>query len=321
MKNTTFEIGKNVIDLQIAALKKLKREINSSFNDAVNAIIRCKSKVIICGVGKSGIIASKISATLSSVGTPSFTVSANDCSHGDMGRITKNDILILISNSGNTLELIDLIKYAKLNKIILICIVSKKNSKLYKSSNIKLLIPEAEEAGYGIVPTTSTTSQLSIGDALAIAVMKKKKFSKLDFKKFHPSGSLANKLKTAGDLMLIKKKIPFVEENQSLEKALQILNSKKLGFIVIIDRQNNTKGVFTDGDLKRLVRKKKKIYDLKIKSVMTKNLFSVEKNTLASDILMQMNKKKITNACVYSKENKRQTIGILHIHDLIKIFK
>ena len=321
MKNTTFEIGKNVIDLQIAALKKLKREINSSFNDAVNAIIKCKSKVIICGVGKSGIIASKISATLSSVGTPSFTVSANDCSHGDMGRITKNDILILISNSGNTSELIDLIKYAKLNKIILICIVSKKNSKLYKSSNIKLLIPEAEEAGYGIVPTTSTTSQLSIGDALAITVMKKKKFSKLDFKKFHPAGSLANKLKTAGDLMLTKKKIPFVNENQSLEKALEILNSKKLGFIVIIDRQNNTKGVFTDGDLKRLVRKKKKIYNLTIKSVMTKNLFSVEKNTLASDILMQMNKKKITNVCVYSKENKRQTIGILHIHDLIKIFK
>jgi arabinose-5-phosphate isomerase len=321
MKNTTFEIGKNVIDLQIAALKKLKREINSSFNDAVNAIIRCKSKVIICGVGKSGIIASKISATLSSVGTPSFTVSANDCSHGDMGRITKNDILILISNSGNTLELIDLIKYAKLNKIILICIVSKKNSKLYKSSNIKLLIPEAEEAGYGIVPTTSTTSQLSIGDALAIAVMKKKKFSKLDFKKFHPAGSLANKLKTAGDLMLTKKKIPFVNENQSLEEALHILNSKKLGFIVIIDRQNNTKGVFTDGDLKRLVRKKKKIYNLTIKSVMTKNLFSVEKNTLASDILMKMNKKKITNVCVYSEENKKETIGILHIHDLIKIFK
>ena len=321
MKNTTFEIGKNVIDLQIAALKKLKKEINSSFNDAVNAIIKCKSKVIICGVGKSGIIASKISATLSSVGTPSFTVSANDCSHGDLGRITKNDILILISNSGNTSELIDLIKYAKLNKIILICIVSKKNSKLYKSSNIKLLIPEAEEAGYGIVPTTSTTSQLSIGDALAIAVMKKKKFSKLDFKKFHPAGSLANKLKTAGDLMLTKKKIPFVNENQSLEKALEILNSKKLGFIVIIDRKNHTKGVFTDGDLKRLVRKKKEIYNLKIKSVMTKNLFSIEKNTLASDILMKMNKKKITNVCVYSEENKKETIGILHIHDLIKIFK
>jgi arabinose-5-phosphate isomerase len=321
MKNTTFEIGKNVIDLQIAALKKLKREINSSFSDAVNAIVKCKSKVIICGVGKSGIIASKISATLSSVGTPSFTVSANDCSHGDMGRITKNDILILISNSGNTLELIDLIKYAKLNKIILICIVSKKNSKLYKSSNIKLLIPEAEEAGYGIVPTTSTTTQLSIGDALAIAVMKKKNFSKLDFKKFHPSGSLANKLKTAEDLMLTKKKIPFVNENQSLQKTLHILNSKKLGFVLITDNQNLTKGIFTDGDLKRLIRKKREIYNLKVKSVMVKNPYSVEKNMLASDILMQMNKKKITNICVYDKENKHKTIGILHIHDLLKRFR
>jgi len=171
------------------------------------------------------------------------------------------------------------------------------------------------------VPTTSTTSQLSIGDALAIAVMKKRKFSKLDFKKFHPAGSLANKLKTAGDLMLTKKKIPFVNENQSLEKALEVLNSKKLGFIVIIDSKNHTKGIFTDGDLKRLVQKKKKIYNLKIKSVMTKNLYSVEKNTLALDILMKMNKKKITNVCVYSEENKKETIGILHIHDLIKISK
>jgi len=132
---------------------------------------------------------------------------------------------------------------------------------------------------------------------------------------------LANKLKTAGDLMLTKKKIPFVTENQSLEKALEVLNSKKLGFIVIINTKNHTKGIFTDGDLKRLVRKKKEIYNLKIKSVMTKNLFSVEKNTLASDILMKMNKKKITNVCVYNKENKKETIGILHIHDLIKIFK
>jgi len=321
MKNTTFEIGKNVIDLQIAALKKLKREINSSFSDAVNAIVKCKSKVIICGVGKSGIIASKISATLSSVGTPSFSVSANDCSHGDMGRITKNDILILISNSGNTLELIDLIKYAKLNKIILICIVSKKNSKLYKSSNIKLLIPEAEEAGYGIVPTTSTTTQLSIGDALAIAVMKKKNFSKLDFKKFHPSGSLANKLTTAEDLMLTKKKIPFVNENQSLQKTLHILNSKKLGFVLITNNQNLTKGIFTDGDLKRLIQKKREIYNLKVKSVMVKNPYSVEKNMLASDILMKMNKKKITNICVYDKKNKHKTIGILHIHDLLKRFR
>ena len=175
MKNDINEIGRDVIDLQIKALKKLKNSINDTFSEAVQKILKCKSKVIICGVGKSGIIASKISATLSSVGTPSFSISASDCSHGDLGRITNKDILILISYSGNTSELKNIIKYAKLNKIFLIGIVSSKESNLYKSSNIKLLIPEVTESGYGIVPTSSTTTQLSIGDALAIALMKKKK--------------------------------------------------------------------------------------------------------------------------------------------------
>ncbi len=317
MKNENIIIGKKVIDLQVRALKKLKNHINSSFDEAVKKIIKCKSKVIICGVGKSGIIASKISATLASVGTPSFTVSANDCSHGDLGRITKNDILILISNSGNTVELKNIIKYAKSNKITLIGIMSNKNSILYKSSNIKLFIPEVEESGYGIVPTSSTVTQLSIGDALAIALMKKKKFSKFDFKKFHPSGTLANKLKTAGDLMLIKKRIPFVKEDQLMKEVLKIINLKRLGFVVIIDNNALTKGIFTDGDLKRLMQKKNKIDNLKIKSLMIKNPYSVEKNTLASDVLSQMSKRKITNACVYSKENKQKTIGVLHIHDLL----
>tara|TARA_Y100000768_G_scaffold93919_1_gene67943 strand:- start:3691 stop:4659 length:969 start_codon:yes stop_codon:yes gene_type:complete len=317
MKNETIIIGKKVIDLQVRALKKLKNHINGSFNEAVKKIIKCKSKVIICGVGKSGIIASKISATLASVGTPSFAVSANDCSHGDLGRITKNDILILISNSGNTVELKNIIKYAKSNKITLIGIMSNKNSILYKSSNIKLFIPEVEESGDGIVPTSSTVTQLSMGDALAIALMKKKKFSKFDFKKFHPSGTLANKLKTAGDLMLIKKRIPFVKEDQLMKEVLKIINLKRLGFVVIIDNNALTKGIFTDGDLKRLMQKKNKIDNLKIKSLMIKNPYSVEKNTLASDVLNQMSKRKITNACVYSKENKQKTIGVLHIHDLL----
>ena len=201
MKNEISEIGKEVIDLQIKALKKLKNSINKSFNDAVKAIIKCKSKVIICGVGKSGKIASKISATLSSVGTPSFSLSANDCSHGDLGKISSQDILILISYSGKTDELKNIIKYARSNKIVLIGIVSNKNSNLYKSANIKLFIPEVKESGYGIVPTSSTTAQLSLGDALSIALMKKKNFGKLDFKKFHPSGNLGNKLKTASVLM------------------------------------------------------------------------------------------------------------------------
>jgi arabinose-5-phosphate isomerase len=318
MNNEINEIGKYVIDLQIKALKKLKYSIDESFTDAVKAILRCKSKVILCGVGKSGIIASKISATLSSVGTPSFTISASDCSHGDLGRITKKDILVLISYSGNTTELKNIIAYAKLNKVLLIGIVSNKDSILYKSSNIKLYVPEVTEAGFGIVPTSSTTIQLSIGDALSIALMKKRNFGKLDFKKFHPSGNLGNKLKTAGDLMLTKNKIPFINENQTMKKALKIINQKRLGFLVITNNQGLTSGVFTDGDLKRLMQKKNKIENIKIKLLMTKNPYSIEENVLASDVLYEMNKKKITNVCVYKKGIKKKTIGVIHIHALLK---
>ncbi len=321
MNNRIKDNGKSVIELQIKALKKIKNSIDQSFMDAVRAIVKCRSKVIICGVGKSGIIASKISATLSSVGTPSFSVSASDCSHGDLGRLTNEDILILISNSGNTDELENIIKYAKNMKINLIGIVSNKNSNLYKSANIKLLIPEVVEAGYGIVPTSSTTAQLSLGDALAISIMKEKKFDKLDFKKFHPAGNLAKKLKTASDIMLIGNKIPFVNENIIMKHALKKLNSKKQGFLVVTNNQGLTVGVFTDGDLKRLMQKKNIINNLMIKNFITKNPFSVKMDTLATDILKQMNKKKITNVCVYDGKNKRKTIGIIHIHNLINLVK
>ena len=188
-KKKYLSIAKDVINLEIKALQKLKKNLNNSFNEAVIHIAKCQSKVILCGVGKSGLIASKIAATLSSVGTPSFSLSAGDSSHGDLGSISKKDILILISNSGETDELKNIIQYANRNKILLICIVSKKDSLLYKAADIKLLIPKTIEAG-GIVPTSSTTAQLALGDALAIAIMKYKKFDKMDFKKLHPSGKL-----------------------------------------------------------------------------------------------------------------------------------
>ena len=321
MKNQINEIGNEVIDLQIKALKKLKNSINDSFYQAVKVINKCKSKVIICGVGKSGRIASKISATLSSVGTPSFSISASDCSHGDLGRITKNDILILISYSGNTDELKNIIKYAKSNKITLIGIVSNKDSNLYKSANIKILIPEVRESGYGIVPTSSTTAQLSLGDALSIALMKKKGFGRLDFKKFHPAGNLGNKLKTASDIMLTKNRIPFVKENDLMKKALKVLNKKKLGFLVVKNDLGLNVGVFTDGDLKRLMQKKRAINNLKIKLFMTKKPYVVEENMLASEILTQMNKRKITNVCVFKNQNKKKIIGVIHIHNLLNILK
>ena len=321
MKNQINQFGKEVIDLQIKALKKLKNSIDDSFDKAVKEINKCKSKVIICGVGKSGKIASKISATLSSVGTPSFSISASDCSHGDLGRITKKDILIIISYSGNTDELKNIIKYAKSNNITLIGIVSNKRSNLYDSADIKLLVPEVEEAGYGIVPTSSTTAQLSLGDALSIALMKIKNFGQLDFKKFHPAGSLANKLKTASDLMLTKNKIPFVNENEIVRNALKILNKKKLGFIVIINNHGLNMGIFTDGDLKRSLQKNKSIEKIKIKSLMTKKPYSVDENTLISDIISKMNKKKITSVCVFNKKNKDKTIGVIHIHHILKFLK
>ncbi len=322
MNNQVYLTGKNVIDLQIKALKKLKNSIdNVSFYKAVRIISKCKSKVIVCGVGKSGKIASKISATLSSVGTPSFPISANDCSHGDLGSITKKDILILISHSGNTDELKNIINYVKLNKITLVGIVSNKRSYLYQKANIKLLIPDVEESGYGIVPTSSTTVQLSLGDALAISLMKFKNFGKLDFKKFHPSGNLANKLKTASDIMLTKSKIPFINENRTTKDALNVIQKKKLGFVIIINNEGITKGIFTDGDLKRSLQRKKSITNLRIKYVMTKKPFTVDENTLTADILKQMNKRKITSVCVNERKNKKRIKGVIHIHHLLKILK
>ena len=183
-------------------------------------------------------IASKIAATLSSVGTPSFSLSASDSSHGDLGSISKKDILILISYSGQTDELKNIIQYANRNKILLIGIVSKKDSLLYKASDIKILIPEVKESE-GIVPTSSTTTQLAVGDALAIASMNLKRFGKLDFKKLHPSGNLGAQLKTVEDVMLTGKKIPFVNENLKMKNALKILTEKKLGILIVQNKQKN----------------------------------------------------------------------------------
>ena len=220
MNKNYSKIGKSVIDLEINALKKLKKLIGKSFNEAVELLSRCQSKVILCGVGKSGLIATKISATLSSVGTPSFVISAGNSSHGDLGSISKRDVLILLSYSGNTEELKNIIQYANRYGIKLIGIMSKKNSLLYKNSNIKLLIPEVKESGYGIVPTSSTTAQLALGDAIAIALMYQKKFRKLDFKKFHPAGSLGKKLKTVEDIMLTKIRFLSLMKIHHLKKCL-----------------------------------------------------------------------------------------------------
>ena len=319
MKKKDYKkIAKSVIDLEIKALKKLKDSINNSFNEAVEAIAKCQSKVVLCGVGKSGLIAAKIAATLSSVGTPSFSLSANDCSHGDLGSISKKDILILISYSGSTEELKNIIKYANRNKITLIGIMSKKNSILYKASDIKLLIPEVTEAGLGIVPTSSTINQLSIGDALAVSTLNKKNISKKDFKKFHPSGNLGAKLRNVEELMITGSKIPFVNEKLKMKKALQIISKKKLGTLIVQNNKKITTGIITDGQIRRFNETNNNFQDLTVKKVMTSNPISIDQDMLAEKALSIMTTKKITSLCVHSKKNKNKTIGILHIHSILE---
>ena len=320
-KNKFKKLAKEVIESEIKSLKKLKTSIDNSFYKAVETIINCKKgKVILSGVGKSGIIAKKISSTLSSVGTPSFFVDASSCSHGDLGQISSNDVLILISNSGESSELKNIIQYANRNKnIILIGIVSKKNSLLYKNSDIKILLPEVKEAGPGnIVPTSSTIMQLAIGDAMAISTMKQKKFGEKEFKKFHPSGSIGAKLKTVEDLMLKGKKIPFINENTRMRTALKIITKKKLGVLIVQNNSKKTSGIITDGQIRRINEKKGNLDNLKVKNVMTKNPISVDKEVLAAKALSLMNSKRITSLCVHKNKSRNKTVGVIHIHNILE---
>ena len=318
MKNIYSSIGKEVVQTEINALKKLKTSLNKDFDKIVTAVLRCKGKIIFSGVGKSGIISRKISSSMSSLGISSFYVDAGSCSHGDLGMISSGDTVILISHSGESSELKNIIQYTKRNKnIILIGVTSKKNSLLYKSSNLNFLLPTITEAGPGnYIPTSSTTAQICFGDALAISTIKHRKFSKLDFKKFHPSGSLGAKLRIVGELMYKTKNIPFINENRNLKEALKIFNKKNLGVIIVKNNRGNTSGIISDGDLKRISYRSENIKKIIVKNVMKKNPVMVNENMLAAEALSIMNDKKITSLCVFRK-NKRKTTGLIHMHNIL----
>ena len=307
-------------NIQIKELKKVKKIFNKSFIKAVDLILNCKGKVIFAGIGKSGLIAKKISATFSSVGIPSFFCDPAQALHGDMGQIEKKDILIIISYSGNTSELANMLKYSNRYRIKIIGIASKLESILLKASDVKIVLPKVKESDItGMVPTSSTSITLLLGDCLATTVMQQKKFSKEKFKVFHPGGNIGSSLLLAKDIMVVGNKMPTINYNKNFKEALKVMNMKKLG-IVVITKNKFIKGLVTDGDLRRELKNYNANKNLN--KFMTKTPFVVNENMPSSKALAIMNEKKITSLLVvsdkdYKKKNKVLK-GIIHIHFLLQ---
>ena len=317
-----ISIAKKSAGIQISELKKINKIFNKNFIKAIDLISSSKGKIIVAGIGKSGLIARKVSATLSSVGFPSFYLNPGEANHGDLGQIDKRDILLVFSYSGNTVELTNMLKYANRFNIKIIGVSSKKDSLLLKASDVSVLLPKVKESDpTGIVPTTSTSITLLFGDCLCSALMQKFKFSKERFKIFHPGGSLGQALLLVKDVMLKGNKLPLVNYKSSIPKAIQIISKKNLGLGIII-KNKFVIGVVTDGDLRRGAKKFSR--KNKITSLMTKKPYFTTDDTPASKALSIMSEKKITSLLVSSdkdyKKNKGyfKPLGILHIHSLLK---
>ena len=319
-KKNYIALANKAANIQINELKKIKKIFNNSFVEAIDLILSCKGKVIFAGIGKSGLIARKISATFSSVGIPSFFCHPSEALHGDMGQIEKRDILIVFSYSGNTAELTNMLKYANRYGIKIVGVASKSDSLLLKASDVKLILPKVKEADVtGMVPTSSTTITLLLGDCLATTAMHQKKFSKEKFKIFHPGGNIGSSLLLAKDIMVTGKKMPVINYKKNLKEALKIINQKKLGVVVIL-KNKFIKGLVTDGDLRRELKNYSSNENLN--KFMTKRPLTVNENMPASKALAVMNEKKITSLLVVSDKNYNKTNktlkGIIHIHFLLQ---
>ena len=313
------KIARTVISTEIEGLKQLHKSINNSFNKAVDLILKTEGKLVFCGIGKSGLIARKAAATLSSVGTPSFYIDGNDFSHGDSGGVTRKDLMMIYSSSGETNELKRVITYCNRMGIKLISICQKKNSTLSKASNVTILIPSCREAGLPLLPTTSTTIFLAISDALAVVLMNKKKFGLYEFKQRHQSGSIGKFLTYAEDLMIGEKnRLPLVNESKKMSDAIKIMTKCKLGTLVVLNSKNYLRGFCSDGDIRK--HSKQNLRKIKVKDVMNKNPIIVKKNTLAVKCLEIMQNKKITKLIVGSDIKKKnvKVLGILSIHHILE---
>ena len=316
-KSTIIDNGKEVINTELKGIKKLNKTIDKNFHKAVKILSKVNGRVIVTGVGKSGHIASKISSTMSSTGTPSQYCSPTDMSHGDLGVISKDDALIVISNSGNSNELTNLLNFSKKFSISVIGISSNSDSDLIKSSDVSLIIPNATEAcSIGLAPTTSTTMALIIGDALCVSLMKLKKFKISDYKKLHPGGALGIQMLQVHEIMHSKDKMPIVSENANMKSVLIEMTEKSFGHVGVKNNKSQLIGVITDGDLRRNIDKH--FFKLKAKMIMNSKPKLIIKNCLVLEALNIMNNNKITCLFVVNNSRSSSPVGIIHIHDCLR---
>ena len=309
-----IKTGRQVIDIEIKALNLLKSYISKDFVKVVNLLLKNKGKIVVSGIGKSGHIASKIASTLSSIGSPSFYIHPSEANHGDLGMLEKKDAVILISNSGETSELINLILYCKKIKIPIISITSELNSTLSRESNLNLLIPKNIEAcPLELAPTSSTTCTLALGDALAVTLLKKKKFTKSDFRELHPGGKLGQMLSEVKHVMKVNFDIPLIIETNKMSHAILEMTSKGEGCVGVVSKTNELIGIITDGDIRRNMNPK--LLDKNVKEIMTRKPETLSPNTLISRALKIMNEKSITNIFI---TKQKKPIGIIHMHDILK---
>ncbi len=317
--NEILKTGKNVIRIEAEAVSNLERSVNQDFVKAVDTIYHSKGRVVLTGMGKSGLIARKIVATLNSTGTAAIYLHPTDALHGDLGMVRKEDIVIVISKSGSTEEISKLIPMFKRLGVKLIAMTGNPDSSLVNESDIFLNISVKEEAcPHDLAPTSSTTATLVMGDALSVALLKKRGFSAEDFALLHPGGSLGKRLSLRIDEIMIKGDgVPIVEENSSIKDIILEMTSKRLGTTCVVDREGKLSGIITDGDLRRLLEKTMDVKDLVAINIMSKNPKVTEKDFLASFALQIMESHKITSLVVIDSEKK--PIGIVHLHDLVNL--
>ena len=313
-----IEDALQTINLEIKSIKNLKKHLDQSFIDTCSLILKCQGRVIIIGMGKSGHIASKIAATLSSTGTPAFFVHPAEAGHGDFGMITRQDIVIAISNSGSTTEITSLIPMIKRLNIPLVSITSKPQSILAQAADITINIDVNKEAcPHNLAPTSSTTTTLVLGDALAIALLNAKNFTAEDFSISHPSGALGKRLLLkVSDLMNTSSALPIVRRTSTLEEAILEISSKGLGMCLISDDKKTLHGLFTDGDLRRVFQQLLYQKNLKIADFMGKKPKTIAHNAMAIDALSMMNQFKITTLAVLN--DNREIVSVIHMHDLVR---